>query len=130
MFAIGGLAVTLFLGGWNAPFEFLAFLPSWLWFFLKLAVLTLVFIWVRGTLPRIRVDQVTNFSWKFMLPMAFACILAGALWHYARGDSPEWWRELLAWLVPLVVVTLAYLFMSRVSKTGTRFATRTYRYAE
>jgi len=123
MFAIGGLAVTLFLGGWQAPFGFLAFLPSWLWFFMKLAVMTLFFIWVRGTLPRIRVDQVTNLSWKFMLPMTFSCILASAFWHYAG-------RGVIAWLISLVVVTLAYLMMSRICKTKTKFATRTYRYAE
>ncbi|MGH7936428.1 MAG: complex I subunit 1/NuoH family protein, partial [Chthoniobacterales bacterium] len=51
MFAISGLAVTLFLGGWHAPVSFLKFVPSWLWFFGKLGVLLFVFIWVRGTLP-------------------------------------------------------------------------------
>jgi NADH-quinone oxidoreductase subunit H len=123
MFAIGGLAVTLFLGGWHAPFGFLTFLPSWMWFFLKLAMMTLLFIWVRGTLPRIRVDQVTNFSWKFMLPMSFACILASALWHYSG-------RAGIAWLVSLVVVTIAYLFLSRILKVRKKFATRTYRFAD
>ena len=135
MFAIAGLAVTLFLGGWQPPFAFLGFVPSWLWFFLKLAVLTLVFIWIRGTLPRIRVDQVTNFSWKFMLPMAFSCILAVALWHYTRVSgpdptAPEWWREVAAWLISAVVVAAAYFLMSRVFGTKARFSTRTYRFAE
>lgn len=135
MFAIGGLAVTLFLGGWQAPVAFLGFVPSWLWFFLKLAVLTLGFIWIRGTLPRIRVDQVTNFSWKFMLPMAFSCILATSFWHYTRTSgpdpaSPEWWREAAAWLLSAVMVSGAYLVMTRIFKTKTKFATRTYRFAE
>jgi NADH-quinone oxidoreductase subunit H len=131
MFAIAGLAITLFLGGWHPPVAFLGFLPSWLWFFLKLAALTLFFIWVRGTLPRIRVDQVTNFSWKFMLPMAFSCILAVSLWHYTRASGPEaWWREVAAWLVSLVVVALAYLLMARVFRTRSKFAPRTYRFAE
>src|SRR5436189_1227235 len=58
MFSVSGLAVTLFLGGWHAPFRLLEVVPSYVWFFLKLGVLLFVFIWVRGTLPRIRVDQV------------------------------------------------------------------------
>src|SRR3954470_18063274 len=86
MFAVSGLAVTLFLGGWHAPLSFLQFIPSYAWFFLKLGCLIFTFIWIRGTLPRTRVDQVMNFAWKFMLPMAFTCIIAAAVWHYgARG---------------------------------------------
>src|SRR6187399_468123 len=65
MFAVSGLAITLFLGGWHAPFAFLAFIPSWAWFFGKLGVLLFVFVWLRGTLPRMRIDHVMNFAWKF-----------------------------------------------------------------
>src|SRR4029078_5876108 len=74
MFAVSGMAITLFLGGWHAPLPFLEFVPSYAWFFAKLGVLIFVFIWIRGTLPRIRVDQVMNFAWKFMLPMALSCV--------------------------------------------------------
>ncbi|MCA1659761.1 MAG: NADH-quinone oxidoreductase subunit NuoH, partial [Verrucomicrobiaceae bacterium] len=69
MFAVSGLAVTLFLGGWQAPVGVLQGVPSYIWFFLKLGFLIFTFIWIRGTLPRTRVDQVMNFAWKFMLPM-------------------------------------------------------------
>ncbi|MEO5719551.1 MAG: complex I subunit 1 family protein, partial [Chthoniobacterales bacterium] len=51
MFAISGLAVTLFLGGWHAPLPFLEFIPSYAWFFAKLGALLFIFIWIRGTLP-------------------------------------------------------------------------------
>src|SRR6188472_133652 len=57
MFAMSGLAVTLFLGGWHAPFPFLEVIPSYVWFFVKLSALLFVYIWLRGTLPRTRVDQ-------------------------------------------------------------------------
>src|SRR5437879_1148783 len=57
MFAVSGLAITLFLGGWHAPFAFLTWIPSYVWFFGKLLALIAVFIWVRGTLPRLRMDQ-------------------------------------------------------------------------
>src|SRR3989440_8761646 len=66
MFAVSGLAVTLFLGGWNAPLPFLEVIPSYIWFFAKLGALLFIFIWIRGTLPRMRVDHVMNFAWKFM----------------------------------------------------------------
>src|SRR5206468_37906 len=69
MFAITGLATTLFLGGWHAPIRMLEFIPSYVWFFAKLSTLLLVYVWLRGTLPRTRVDQIMNFAWKFMLPM-------------------------------------------------------------
>jgi NADH-quinone oxidoreductase subunit H len=123
MFAVSGLAVTLFLGGWHAPLPFLEFVPSWIWFFLKLSVLIFVFIWVRGTLPRIRVDQVMNFAWKFALPMAFASIVAAAVWHYAG-------QRFAGWLWSLGVVALAYFGLSLFLETGKRFAPRKYRFAE
>jgi NADH-quinone oxidoreductase subunit H len=123
MFAISGLAVTLFLGGWHAPFKMLEVVPSFVWFFLKLFALLFVYIWVRGTLPRTRVDQVMNFAWKFMLPMAFTCIVAAAVWHY-QG------RGLAGWLWSLAVIAIVYLTLSRVLDTGKKFAPRTYRFAE
>src|SRR4051812_5072909 len=115
MFAISGLAVTLFLGGWHAPLGFLQWLPSYLWFFAKLGVLLFVFIWIRGTLPRTRVDQVMNFAWKFMLPMAFACIIAAAVWHYqAHG--------LGGWIWSAAVIAVVYFLLSYFLESRKRFA--------
>jgi len=123
MFAISGLAVTLFLGGWHAPLSILQFVPSYVWFFAKLSLLLFVFIWIRGTLPRTRVDQVMNFAWKFMLPMAFTCIIAAAVWHYqARG--------LAGWLWSLIIIIAVYLALSRLVDTRRKFGPRTYRFAE
>ena len=123
MFAISGLAVTLFLGGWHAPLRVLEFVPSYIWFFGKLSILIFVFIWVRGTLPRARIDQVMNFAWKFMLPMAFACIIAAAVWHYEG-------RRLMGWFWSFGVLAAVYLALSRILETGKKFAPRTYRFAE
>jgi len=123
MFAISGLAVTLFLGGWHAPFAFLQFIPSFVWFFAKLGVLLFVFIWIRGTLPRMRVDHVMNFAWKFMLPMTFACVLAAAIWHYQA-------RSLAGWLWSGAVVVVVYVGLSLLLRTRRKFAPRTYRFAE
>ncbi len=123
MFAISGLAVTLFLGGWHAPLPFLEFVPSYLWFFAKLGVLLFVFIWIRGTLPRMRVDHVMNFAWKFMLPMAFACIIAAAAWHYQA-------HHIAGWLWSLAIVAAVYFGLSRLLDTRRKFAPRVYRFAE
>ena len=123
MFAISGLGITLFLGGWHAPARALEFVPSYLWFFAKLSVLLFVYIWVRGTLPRTRVDQMMNFAWKFMLPMAFTCIVAAAVWHYAG-------RGLRGWLWSLVVIAVVYNALSMLLDTRRKFAPRVYRFAE
>jgi NADH-quinone oxidoreductase subunit H len=123
MFAVSGLAVTLFLGGWHAPLPFLEFVPSYLWFFAKLAALLFVFIWIRGTLPRMRVDHVMNFAWKFMMPMAFTCIVAAAAWHYQR-------ESFLRWVWSLGILLVVYLALSRFLRTGKNLSTRTYRFAE
>jgi len=123
MFAISGLAVTLFLGGWHAPVRVLQFIPSYIWFFAKLSALLFVYIWLRGTLPRTRIDHIMNFAWKFMLPMAFTCILAAAVWHYTG-------RGLAGWLCSLAVIAIVYIALSILLDTRKRFATRTYRFAE
>jgi NADH-quinone oxidoreductase subunit H len=123
MFAVSGLAVTLFLGGWHAPLPFLEVIPSYVWFFAKLSALLFVFIWIRGTLPRMRVDHVMNFAWKFMMPMAFTCIIAAATWHYQS-------HGLAGWLWSLAIVVAVYLALSRFLRTGKNLSTRTYRFAE
>jgi NADH-quinone oxidoreductase subunit H len=123
MFAVSGLGVTLFLGGWHAPIQFLEFIPSYAWFFVKLSILLFVYIWLRGTLPRTRVDQIMNFAWKFMLPMAFTCFIAAAVWHYTG-------RGLRGWLWSLVVIAVVYVTLSILLDTRRKFAPRTYRFAE
>jgi NADH-quinone oxidoreductase subunit H len=123
MFAISGLGVTLFLGGWHAPVRYLEFVPSYVWFFLKLSILVFVYIWLRGTLPRTRVDQIMNFAWKFMLPMSFTCVVAAAVWHYTG-------RGLRGWLWSFVVVAAVYIGLSTLLDTRRKLAPRVYRFAE
>ncbi|HET7264377.1 MAG TPA: NADH-quinone oxidoreductase subunit NuoH [bacterium] len=65
MFAMAAMAVTLFLGGWRGPV-----LPPVLWFVIKLYALIFVFMWVRWTYPRFRIDQMLNFSWKVLIPVS------------------------------------------------------------
>src|SRR6266566_2018114 len=123
MFAVTGLAATLFLGGWHSPLSVLEFIPSYVWFFTKLSALLLVYVWLRGTLPRTRIDQIMNFAWKFILPMSFTCVIAAAVWHYAG-------RGLRGWLWSLVVIAIVYTALSMLLDTQRKFAPRVYRFAE
>src|SRR5436305_6649856 len=82
MFTVACLASLLFLGGWDGP----VFGPNWmmallpvLWFVLKILFFIFIYIWIRGTLPRFRYDQLMAFGWKFLLPLALANILITSL---------------------------------------------------
>ncbi|HEY6190630.1 MAG TPA: NADH-quinone oxidoreductase subunit NuoH [Pyrinomonadaceae bacterium] len=78
MFTVSMLATTLFLGGWNGPF--IKQLP-WLgpiYFLGKVIFFLFLYIWLRGTLPRFRFDQLMNFGWKFLLPVAILNIILTA----------------------------------------------------
>jgi NADH-quinone oxidoreductase subunit H len=123
MFSVSGLGTTLFLGGWSAPFSFLTFIPSWIWFFSKLMLSICVFIWLRGTLPRMRQDQLMNFAWKFVLPLTLLNLLVTALWRF-MGDG------LARWVVCSVILIAAYVILGRVEMRSEHFGPRRYRYAE
>jgi NADH-quinone oxidoreductase subunit H len=125
LFAVSGLGITLFLGGWTAPFPHLQWMPSWGWFFLKLFVLVALFIWIRGTVPRLRVDQLMRFAWQFMLPMALFNIFVAGVWHFTGAAG---WNGLVRWLLGAAMLAVPYLLFGRAfeSRTGTR----SYRYAD
>jgi NADH-quinone oxidoreductase subunit H len=123
MFSISGIATTLFLGGWSAPFSFLTWVPSWIWFFAKLEMFIVVFIWMRGTLPRLRQDQLMNFAWKFVLPFTLLNLFVTALWRFMG----EGWAH---WIVCSAILLAAYVVMGRVGMSRENFRPRSYRYAE
>jgi NADH-quinone oxidoreductase subunit H len=75
VFVLGSLATTLFLGGWHGPW-----LPPIIWFLGKSLSLCFVFIWLRGTLPRLRSDQLMHLGWKFLVPLALINIVVTGWW--------------------------------------------------
>ena len=82
MFTVACLATVLFLGGWSGPVFGPAILQALLpifWFVVKVLAFIFIYIWVRGTLPRFRYDQLMAFGWKFLLPLAIANILVTSL---------------------------------------------------
>jgi NADH-quinone oxidoreductase subunit H len=123
MFASSGLAITLFLGGWSAPFSFLTWIPSYIWFFAKLLVFISAFIWVRGTLPRLRMDQLMGLAWKFMLPMTLLNIVDAGVWHVM---SASLWR----WPVCVAILAGPFVLLAGSLKQNHRLQVRTYRYAD
>ncbi|MGH8018422.1 MAG: complex I subunit 1/NuoH family protein, partial [Opitutaceae bacterium] len=125
MTALCCMGVTLFLGGWHAPMAFLEIVPSYLWFGLKLLLLILLFMWVRGTVPRLRMDQLMRFSWKFLVPLALINLANAAFWQL----TVEWGSaaQIARWLIGLAVVVLPFIVMAR--KLGSGIGPREYRYA-
>jgi NADH-quinone oxidoreductase subunit H len=77
MILMSAMTVTLFLGGWLAPFECeaLAFIPGGVWFMAKVALCLFVFLWVRATFPRYRYDQLMRLGWKVFLPLSLLWVV-------------------------------------------------------
>jgi NADH-quinone oxidoreductase subunit H len=80
MWLISILASLMFLGGWDAPFSFLAWIPGWIWLGLKTLFVVTLFIWARASFPRYRYDQIMRLGWKVFIPLALAYLLIVAVW--------------------------------------------------
>jgi len=123
MATVSALATTLFLGGWHAPFWIdevweganSGYWPV-LWFFGKVLAFIFVFIWLRGSLPRLRYDQFMHFGWKRLIPISLVWIVAVATMRVARNEgafdddfasNPKFW--MIAVGVLLVVLLLTFL---------------------
>jgi len=121
LFVVCSLGITLFLGGWTAPFDLLNIIPSWMWFFAKLLSLICFFIWVRGTLPRVRMDQLMNFAWKFMLPLSLINIVAAASWKFVLFP--------FNWLVSAAIILTGYFALGFGLMKTANYKKRTYKFA-
>jgi NADH-quinone oxidoreductase subunit H len=130
MVTVSALAATLFLGGWRAPWPISIWdgaNTGWwplLWFFLKVVVALFIFIWLRGTLPRLRYDQFMRFGWKVLVPTALVWILAvGTMRTVAREADLSTGEVALFVGVPIALVVLAVLLIaSRAANRETRLA--------
>jgi NADH-quinone oxidoreductase subunit H len=123
--ALSGLGVTLFLGGWQAPCAFLQFIPSYLWFMGKLIGMIVFFIWIRGTLLRLRIDQLTRLAWQFLVPLALINLVTVGFWLRTAGWSGP--MNLVRWGVCLVLVAGPFALLGRRLNPGR--GPRTYKYA-
>lgn len=86
MILISAMMAILFFGGWLPPFgiEALAIIPGMIWFFIKIALILFVFLWVRASFPRYRYDQLMRLGWKVFLPLSllWVVVVSGALLYF------------------------------------------------
>ena len=108
--SVSALAVTLFLGGWHAPLPF-NLLPGadsgyWglLWFLVKVLILLFIFVWLRGTLPRLRYDQFMRFGWHWLIPISLVWTLMIAILRV--GQQEGWFSGRGFWLGAAVAFVL------------------------
>ena len=119
-FAIATMITIFFLGGWLGPV-----LPGIVWFLIKVYGIVLVVFWVRGTFPRLRIDQLMAFAWKVMVPLAFYTIVITAI--YLFYNLPPWTLTCMSLLGLLVV---SYFIYQRVKGPARRVAEIRARQAE
>jgi len=103
------IVTTLFLAGWKGPL-----LPPLLWFLIKVFGVFAVIVWVRATVPRLRVDQVMAFAWKCLLPLALINLLI-------TGIQVLVWPEILPWaavFLNLAIMVVLILLWSKFFKLG------------
>ena len=82
MWLIAILAALMFLGGWLSPVGFLDFIPGWIWLGLKTFFVLSLFIWIRGTFPRFRYDQIMRLGWKIFIPVTLVWLLVVGAWMH------------------------------------------------
>ncbi len=107
--AISAIIATLFLGGWRGPV-----LPPWLWFLIKIIVVFFAIVWVRTTVPRVRIDQLMALAWKFLFPLALINLIITGIQVLA-------WPEALPWVmipVNIAIMVILVLLWSRFFKLG------------
>ncbi|MEU5696932.1 NADH-quinone oxidoreductase subunit NuoH [Actinosynnema sp. NPDC020468] len=117
MVTVSALATTLFLGGWRFPFvgDDHVLNSGWfglLWFVLKTLAFLFLFIWLRGTLPRLRYDQFMRLGWKFLVPIALVWFVAVAVARYVRQEIEGGGLNTATALTVLGIVLAAVLLIA------------------
>ncbi len=129
LFGYSAVGITLFLGGWRAPVAWLEWIPSYAWFALKLLACIAGFIWLRGTVPRLRADQLMHFAWKFLLPLGLAANFAAVLWQATAGWTFAG-ATLVRWALAAGLVLVPYQVLGRALLGTAAAGPRRYRFAE
>ncbi|AIA04372.1 NADH-quinone oxidoreductase subunit NuoH [Streptomyces noursei] len=128
MVTVSSVAVTLFLGGWRAPWPISTFWEGanhgwWpmLWFVLKVQLLLFFFIWLRGTLPRVRYDQLMRLGWKVLIPVSMVWLLLVATVRALKNEGYDFSQIVLyvgGSAVALLLISLVVDFFRRVEPEG------------
>ncbi len=110
-FAISVITATLFLGGWQGPFVDSVPILGSLWLLLKSLLVFFVLLWLWGSMPRLRIDQMLNFNWKFLTPLALVNVCVVALVGKAVPLGADPWLRAGALLGANVLLALAVLIV-------------------
>ncbi|GAA2131138.1 NADH-quinone oxidoreductase subunit NuoH [Nocardioides bigeumensis] len=126
MATVSALATTLFLGGWHAPWGIVHIWPGanegyWplLWFFGKVLFFIFIFIWLRGSLPRLRYDQFMHFGWKRLIPISLVWIIAVATIRSITTEGTVDRRYLLIGIGVLAAIFLVLFFIGEPKEDDT-----------
>jgi NADH-quinone oxidoreductase subunit H len=109
-FTVSAIAATLFFGGWQGWI-----LPGYVWFFLKTYLLFLVMVWIRGTLPRLRYDQLMAFAWKVLLPLTLVNLVLAA---FVRELGAMSWPLPALLVINAIVVVGLYMLYNRLYRAA------------
>jgi len=111
-FAIAALTVILFFGGWSGP----GLSGEWgiIWFLAKVYLVILVIFWVRGTFPRLRIDQLMGFAWKVMVPLSFLSVVMTAIYQFY--EWPAWTLTIMSCAGLLAVGLIIFKRMTGPSR--------------
>jgi NADH-quinone oxidoreductase subunit H len=126
MTTVSGLATTLFLGGWRAPWPLSVWSGAnagwWpvLWFVIKVFILLFCYIWLRGTLPRVRYDQLMDIGWKILIPVSIVWILLIATVRAWRLDSHSTAPYVVFGFVIVLILALAWMWDSAAQQRAAR----------
>ena len=125
MFTVSALATTMFLGGWQAPPGIAAindgmFNQGWwglLWFVIKLWSFMFIFVWLRGSLPRVRYDQLMRFGWKFLIPVTLLWVVAVSFIKGAQlaffGENTRMAALIVVGVFAAVALPIAWVWQDR-----------------
>jgi len=118
MVTVSALATTLFLGGWRAPFPISAIWEGansgwWpiLWFTGKVVLALFMFVWLRGTLPRLRYDQFMRFGWKFLVPVGLVWIMFIGAFSVLRSEGYSSWELFIYGVLPIAALIIVGTYL-------------------
>jgi NADH-quinone oxidoreductase subunit H len=128
MTTVAALATTLFLGGWLAPWPLSLWAganSNWwpvLWFVIKIFIILFCYIWLRGTLPRVRYDQLMAIGWKVLIPVSIVWILLIATVRAWRLDTHNTIPYAIGGVVLIIIIVLASMWDTAAQHRAARFA--------
>ena len=122
---VSGLIATLFLAGWAGP---VADWLGWLWFLIKTFIGIFLFVWIRSTFPRLRLDQIMAVCWKFLMPLSIINLAAVVLEVYFLRDANGVLSTSDLWImtaINIVVAVVSIAFFGRIIRQKVRTTSRT-----